>query len=56
MKDDARRGSAQNTMTSVISKRGVTNKHMSLGLLRHDETTGTITLDIHNVQNGDIGI
>ena len=43
-------------MTSVKSGRTPPMKHMSLGLLRHDEATGTITLDIHNVQNGDLGM
>ncbi|XP_053399314.1 proton channel OtopLc-like [Mercenaria mercenaria] len=61
--DSARRDSRDswhtlqsNLQSSGVNKRVSPSKQVSLGLLRHDETTGTITLDIRNVPNGDSGL
>lgn len=44
-----------NLQSSGVNKRVSPSKQVSVGLLRHDEATGTITLDIRNVPNGDSG-
>lgn len=45
-----------NLQSSGVNKRVSPSKQVSVGLLRHDEATGTITLDIRNVPNGDSGL
>lgn len=45
-----------NLQSSGVNKRMSPSKQVSVGLLRHDEATGTITLDIRNVPNGDSGL
>ncbi|WAQ99442.1 OTOP-like protein [Mya arenaria] len=64
--ESARRGSRDrdswhtlqsNQQSSGVQKRVSPSKPMSaVGLLRHDEATGTITLDIRNLPNGEIGL
>ncbi|KAL4231018.1 hypothetical protein ACF0H5_011390 [Mactra antiquata] len=61
--DSARRDSKDswhtlqsNLQSCGVNKRVSPSKQMSVGLLRHDETTGTITLDIRNMPNGDPGL
>lgn len=52
---DSWHNAQSNVQSSGVNKRVSPSKQVSLGLLRHDEATGTITLDIRNVPNGEPG-
>ena len=44
-----------NMQSSGVQKRVSPSKQVSVGMIRHDEATGVITLDIRNMPNGDPG-
>lgn len=52
---DSWHNAQSNMQSSGVQKRVSPTKQISVGLLRHDEATGTITLDIRNMPNGESG-